>query len=152
MADVSHYAVSIALEIGIECSLTLYNCDSRRPTLAPFNGHEGKIMLISVEEANYRLQADRAVLIDVREVKEWDAGHIQGAQHLALSEFDSDGMDAEASYMLICLSGGRSGKAMIKLHEAGFEAVNVEGGMLAWAAAGLPMRRDDGEAPVVLKP
>lgn len=109
-------------------------------------------MLITVEEANIRLLANRAILIDVREAKEWDAGHIDGARHLALSGFDPEGMDPGSSYMMICRSGARSEKAMIRLRDAGLDAVNVEGGMLAWAAAGLPMRRDDGESPVVLSP
>ena len=109
-------------------------------------------MLISVEEANIRLLENLAVLIDVRESKEWAAGHIQDAQHLALSGFDSAGMDPDASYMVICRSGARSEKAMTRLHEAGFDAVNVEGGMLAWAAAGLPMRTDNGDAPLVVEP
>ncbi len=109
-------------------------------------------MLISVEEANIRLLENMAVLIDVRESKEWEAGHVRDAQHLALSGFDSSDMDPDASYMVICRSGGRSEKAMNRLLEAGLNAVNVEGGMLAWAAAGLPMHSDNGEAPVVVEP
>ena len=109
-------------------------------------------MLITVEEANIRMAANQSLLIDVREAKEWDAGHVQGAQHLALSGFDSAAMDPNVSYMVICRSGARSDKAMTMLHEAGFDAANVEGGMLAWAAAGLPMQCDNGEAPVVIDP
>jgi rhodanese-related sulfurtransferase len=109
-------------------------------------------MLITVEEANSRLQAKQAVLIDVRESKEWVAAHVEGAQHFALSTFDPTALNSAASYMVICRSGGRSGKAMTTLHEAGFDAVNVDGGMLAWAEAGLPMCCESDETPVVIEP
>lgn len=96
------------------------------------------------------LPAD-AVLVDVREHDEWDAGHIGGAVHLPLSEVPQrlgDLPEAETLYV-VCRSGNRSGRAAAWLNAQGIEAVNVAGGMLAWAAAGKPMTSETG-APRVL--
>lgn len=96
------------------------------------------------------LPAD-AVLVDVREHDEWDAGHIDGAVHLPLSEVPErlgDLPEAETLYV-VCRSGNRSGRAAAWLNAQGIEAVNVAGGMLAWAAAGKPMTSETG-APRVL--
>ena len=46
--------------------------------------------------------------------------------------------------LMICKAGGRSARATAFLREQGFDAVNVTGGMLAWAASGRDVVTDDG--------
>jgi rhodanese-related sulfurtransferase len=90
------------------------------------------------------------VLLDVREADEWAAGHAPGATHLPLGELHVDRLPPGATVLCICRSGGRSGRAASALRSAGIEAVNVAGGMAAWAAAGLPVVRDDGRPGTVV--
>lgn len=73
-------------------------------------------------------------IIDVREPEEFEAGHIPGAVNIPLGtihEFDSD--NTEDTIYLVCRSGRRSGVAADTLIEKGYQAVNVEGGMLDWS-------------------
>ncbi len=97
------------------------------------------------------MQAESAVLLDVRESVEFDAGHAQLARHLPLSALESD-MDAAAGFrqtplLLICQRGPRSQRAAELLRDAGFNVrAVVEGGSEAWQAAGLPWQAGDDAA------
>jgi DMSO/TMAO reductase YedYZ molybdopterin-dependent catalytic subunit len=88
-----------------------------------------------------QLVAAGALLLDVREPDEWDAGHAAGAVHLPMglvhdrhAELPSD-----RRIVVVCRSGGRSAAVTQALRGAGFDAVNLSGGMCAWSAAGLPV-------------
>ena len=93
---------------------------------------------------------DDVVLLDVREADEWAAGRAPGAIHLALSELADATLDVEpgAAMQVICKAGGRSARATAFLREQGFDAVNVTGGMLAWAASGRDVVADGGPGRV----
>lgn len=99
---------------------------------------------ISVAEAA-KLQNNGAVLVDVRELDEFKAVSAPGAINVPLSLIQKIGKDAYRNLgvdpqteglLIICRSGGRSGMACSQLGE---NAINVEGGMLAWQTAGLPI-------------
>jgi len=98
---------------------------------------------ITAQEA---YSAGQDLLLDVREQDEWQAGHAPGALHIPLSTLGSrvDELPAAGRIMAICRMGGRSRTATGALIGAGFHVVNVEGGMLAWAAEDLPIVADDG--------
>ncbi|MFE2550294.1 rhodanese-like domain-containing protein [Streptomyces sp. NPDC059355] len=93
--------------------------------------------------AHQRARDEGAVLLDVRERAEWTAGHAPGAVHAPLSALLAGAdlpRDARGRpLMAICRSGHRSRQAVRLLTERGAEAVDVTGGMNAWAAAGLPV-------------
>lgn len=104
---------------------------------------------VSPQEA-VGLREQGAVLVDVREADEWAAGHAPGAVHVPLAEVsDATARFADQEVLAVCRSGGRSAKAAELLAAAGIEVRNVDGGMSSWAAAGLPVVRDDGSAGVV---
>ena len=86
-----------------------------------------------------------AVLVDVREDDEWTAGHAPDAVHVPLGRV-GEAVDrfAGQEVLTVCRSGARSGRAAKTLAAAGVDVHNVAGGMAAWAAAGLPVVRDDG--------
>ncbi|WP_370250331.1 rhodanese-like domain-containing protein [Nocardioides sp.] len=94
---------------------------------------------------------DGTVLLDVREVVEWQAGHAPNAVHLPLSTLPVRIGDVPAGRLLvICKAGGRSAQAVQYLTQHGHDAVNVDGGMLDWEAAGRPMVSEDGQDPQVI--
>jgi len=86
-------------------------------------------------------------LVDCREPYEWQAGRIQSAVHIPLNAVMSGAtadLDPAKPVAVICRSGNRSELASMMLQARGFEAYNVEGGMEAWAAAGLPFSAPGG--------
>lgn len=96
-----------------------------------------------------------AVLLDCREDEEWHAGHIDGAVHLPMNEIPnrlSDGHEAlspDRRIVVVCKMGGRSAHVAGWLNRNGYDAVNLDGGMLAWACARRPMIATDGSTPSV---
>lgn len=95
--------------------------------------------------------ADDAVLLDVREDDEWGAGRAPQAVHIPLGELPQrlDDLPAQRPLAVVCRSGGRSARATQFLLGQGVDAINVSGGMQAWASAGRPMTRDGAGAPEV---
>jgi rhodanese-related sulfurtransferase len=97
-------------------------------------------------EETRRLHEDGSIqLIDVRAPHEHEAGHIEGATLIELSEIAGRAaeIDRERPVVFYCRSGGRSAMATEAFLQAGYDAHNMTGGMLAWAAAGLPMAPED---------
>jgi rhodanese-related sulfurtransferase len=92
-----------------------------------------------------------AVLVDVREPDEWAAGHAPSARHIPLGQLGAraDEIPKDGDVYVICRSGARSARAVQALSGAGWHALNVDGGMHAWEAAGLPMITDSGAPPFV---
>lgn len=89
-------------------------------------------------------QDESITVIDVRTPEEYAEGHIDGATLLdfyeptfadQLAELERDG-----TYLLYCRSGNRSGQAASIMSSLGFEQVyDVQGGVIAYDAAGLPL-------------
>jgi rhodanese-related sulfurtransferase len=75
-----------------------------------------------------------ADIIDVRETDEVAEGKIPGAVNipLGLVEFRMHELDKSKEYIMVCRSGGRSGRASQLLESQGFNVINMEGGMLSW--------------------
>jgi rhodanese-related sulfurtransferase len=92
-----------------------------------------------------RVRAGEALLIDVREPKEWATGHAEGAFLLPLSQLSRSRVDWDAvrhsvgdrGVILYCGAGVRSNLAARAFHAHGFHAVNG-GALREWAAAGWP--------------
>jgi rhodanese-related sulfurtransferase len=95
---------------------------------------------------------ENAVVLDVREDYEWEAGHIAGALHIPLEQLPArlDELDPDVDVNVICRTGGRSFRATTWLTENGYTAFNVIGGMGAWFEADMPMIADTGDTPRVL--
>jgi rhodanese-related sulfurtransferase len=99
--------------------------------------------------------AAEAVLVDVRDEEEWEAGHAPGAYHLPLHRLSADRLSADrlpvgTVLITVCRSGARSTHAAAHLAAAGREVRNVPGGMRAWLEARLPVVRDDGSTGTVI--
>jgi rhodanese-related sulfurtransferase len=133
---------------------------NREPLLDPFD-RRGEIGTIPLETLAHRVWVHLASvrqncpvlpqdvskrrselhLLDVREPDEWDAGHIEGAQHIPLGELGARLAEVprEQVVVAVCRSGSRSDRAAKGLRLSGFQAENLDGGMTAWSRAGLPL-------------
>lgn len=90
--------------------------------------------------------AEEITILDVRELGEWQAGHIDGAVHVPLSQLPAriGEIDRTRPIAVVCRSGNRSGAATRFLQRQGVDAQNVAGGMVAWAMHRLPVVTDGG--------
>lgn len=91
---------------------------------------------ITVEELNALLKGAGVFVLDVREMDEWNAGHLAQARHIPLGDVAKRAQELpkDKQVVITCRSGGRSGKACDLLRGMGFGNVtNLAGGMRAWA-------------------
>lgn len=104
--------------------------------------------LSGVEQADTlkatRLFNDDALVLDVREDKEYAAGHIPKAKHIPLGQLGKRLQELDKfkgkPVLVTCRSGHRSARACGMLKKAGFETVyNQAGGIIAWERANLPV-------------
>lgn len=81
-------------------------------------------------------------VLDVREQYEYDEGHIPGVTLIPMGEIPNrlSEIPTDQQVIVTCRSGNRSGQVTDFLREQGFTNVhNMEGGIVAWSAAGLPV-------------
>ena len=131
----------LVLAAGAGCSRAA-ETPAVAPTAAP---------IITPAEAARRVADGKAVLIDVREPKEWaETGVAAPATLLALSDLTGDRKQwkpflekvGDKELILYCRTGNRSGRAAKLLAEEGYRTTNA-GGFSDWQAAGLPTRKPD---------
>ncbi|HKN98256.1 MAG TPA: rhodanese-like domain-containing protein [Pseudonocardiaceae bacterium] len=105
----------------------------------------------SVTVSDIAADQPAGTLLDVREDDEWAAGHAPDAVHIPMSELAGrlDELPQDANLYVICRSGGRSARVTAYLNANGWDAVNVDGGMRSWAAAGRPLVCADGRPEVI---
>ena len=84
---------------------------------------------------------DDAYIIDVREPEEVAQARVDGAVHIPLGALVErlDEVPRDRTVYVMCALGGRSAKATRFLAEQGIDAVNIDGGIVAWHRAGLPV-------------
>lgn len=90
-----------------------------------------------VPEFEQLVKSETLNILDVREVDEFQRGHIDGALNLPLSGFPEvvEELDQAKEYHVICHSGSRSQMACEYLGSKGFTTTNIMGGMSAWRGA-----------------
>jgi len=93
---------------------------------------------------------DDVVVLDVREPVEWVHGHIEGALHIPMSELPGR-LDElpDARTLVVCKVGSRSARVVMWLVQQGRDAINLDGGMMDWDAAGRGMVSETGQRPLV---
>ena len=94
---------------------------------------------------------DEVQFLDVREPYEWDAGHIADAVHVPMQQLSErqDEIADDRLVVCVCRSGARSARVTDALRRAGYEAENLEGGMVAWASSDLPFEAA-GDGPAIV--
>jgi DMSO/TMAO reductase YedYZ molybdopterin-dependent catalytic subunit/rhodanese-related sulfurtransferase/glyoxylase-like metal-dependent hydrolase (beta-lactamase superfamily II) len=93
-----------------------------------------------------------ALLLDVREPDEWCTEHAPTALLLPVGRVRTrqHELPRDRRIVVVCRSGGRSAAVTASLRRSGFDAVNLAGGMCAWAAAGLPVVSHGGNSGLVV--
>jgi rhodanese-related sulfurtransferase len=99
---------------------------------------------ISAAELNEKItQANRPFLLDVRQPEEFREGHIAGAKLIPLGELHArmKELPKDKEIVCVCASGSRSSSAVRQLTSAGFNVLNMKGGMFVWQRAALPVKK-----------
>ena len=81
------------------------------------------------------------MLLDVREADEWDQGHIEGSVHIPMMSVPAElaSIRGDGRVLVVCAVGARSARVAAFLQQQGIDAVNLAGGLVAWARAGRPL-------------
>lgn len=90
------------------------------------------------------LESGTAMLVDVRETYEHDAGRIAGARSIELERlgWNAPTLPTDQPIVFCCRLGIRAKLATHAFRRVGYEAYNLTGGVSAWAAQGLPLEPD----------
>jgi rhodanese-related sulfurtransferase len=113
------------------------------------NDAKSRVREVTVADARGRLAANSgALLIDVREDNEWEAGHAAGAEHLGKGIIERDiearVPEKETELILYCGGGYRSALAADALQKMGYGNVfSMAGGWKAWKEAGAPLEGEE---------
>jgi rhodanese-related sulfurtransferase len=99
---------------------------------------------LSPEQAAELVANGDAELVDVREAHEREVGHIPGSRHIELGSLAerAEELPTERPLVFQCRVGARSAMAAFAFRRAGFDAHNLDGGIVEWAARGLPLEGD----------
>jgi rhodanese-related sulfurtransferase len=101
---------------------------------------------LTPQEVAEQLARGEIQLIDVREGYEHEAGRIAGGRLIELAQLAAaaESIERDKPVVFYCRSGSRSAMATEAFRGAGYDAHNMAGGLLDWAAAGLPLEPDGG--------
>ena len=98
------------------------------------------------QDVTMLINRSKAIIVDVRDAKEFANGSLPDAKNIPLAELDQRIGELDKfkskSVVVVCQSGARASSAAAKLSKAGFiDVVNLEGGIAAWQKAGLPLAK-----------
>ena len=87
------------------------------------------------------LDSGEAVVVDVREPYEREAGHIEGSRHIELERVAAQAatLPKDQPVVFHCRLGARSAMAAQAFRQAGYDAWSMAGGLQAWHDEGLPV-------------
>ena len=135
---------ALQLALVVVAAIALAGCGgSSQDEAATVPTATSGVVLASPEEAQALIDTGKVKLLDVRTPEEFAAGHIAGAENIDFRAADFadqiDALDQGESYVVYCHTGNRSGQATALMAGKGFASVtDVDGGIEAWTAAGLP--------------
>jgi hydroxyacylglutathione hydrolase len=123
-------------------NMTAIEATNRGVAQIPWAMLTGSPIVPEIDVDTLESRSSETVVLDVRELEEYEQGHMPGAINLPQAELASrlDEFSHDRPLALICRSGVRSLRAAQFLRQMGFEQVmSVQGGTLAWRAAGKPL-------------
>ena len=91
-------------------------------------------------------RSGEAHLIDVRQIGEWERGHVAGSAHIVLEEVAARASEVprDRAVVFVCRGGNRSAMVADAFRGDGYDAYNMAGGLRAWERAGLPLQGGEG--------
>lgn len=106
------------------------------PTLS-----KGRSSSVSVTEAVTLANQRNAVFLDVRPHEQFKGGTIAQARNVPVADIDAkmSSLSKDKPVIVFCEHGRQSQAVTSKLRKAGYEAVNLEGGLTKWIDAGMPV-------------
>lgn len=89
--------------------------------------------------------AETPYILDVREPDERAQAHIDGSTHIPMGSVIEriDELPNDRTLYVLCHAGGRSAQVATYLEGHGYDAVNIDGGIVAWHHAQLPLVMGD---------
>ncbi len=99
---------------------------------------------LTVTDAKARIDSKQPLIIlDVRQPDEFQLGHIAGAKLIPLGDLQKrmSELPKDTDILCVCRSGSRSSAAVGHLTRAGFNTLNLRGGMMGWQSAGYPVKK-----------
>lgn len=107
------------------------------------------VPIISCQELSEIKDKEKIILLDARELNEFNTSHIPGAQHIGYNKFkkkDLQNLDKDTKVIVYCSIGYRSEKIGEKLKDLGFgEVYNLYGSIFEWANQGYELEGKTGE-------
>jgi sulfur-carrier protein adenylyltransferase/sulfurtransferase len=108
-----------------------------------------RIEEVDPRAAREEIERGNVVLLDTRELTEWNESHLEGAMLVPPAEVtdraDEVAPDTTQRILAYCASGNRSARAADALQDLGYDDVaSIAGGIKAWEAAGLPVVAPEG--------
>lgn len=93
------------------------------------------------------IESDQAELVDVRRGYEFEAGHIAGSRNVEVNDLTAaaDSIPKDRTVVFYCRGGSRSAMAAEAFSQAGYDAHNLAGGLVAWVDQGHQIDPPDGE-------
>jgi sulfur-carrier protein adenylyltransferase/sulfurtransferase len=115
----------------------------------PIEQVKQRIQEVDPQTAREEIERGDIILLDTRELTEWNEAHLEGATLVPPAEVveraDEVAPDTSRRVLTYCASGNRSARAADALQDLGYENVaSVAGGIKAWEAAGLPVIAPEG--------
>lgn len=109
----------------------------------PLSDHD---IEVTPEQTQERLAAGDAVVVDVREQYEVDAGRIEGSRHIELERLaaQAETLDKDTPIIFQCRLGARSMMAAQAFRRAGYDAFSMAGGLQRWVQENRPITPHDG--------
>jgi thioredoxin 1/putative thioredoxin len=101
---------------------------------------------VKPDELYQLLRQKRVSVVDTRDAPAFGRAHVPGAIGIPLEEIEgrlAELMMLGAPPVLYCRAGDKTKELSAKLAEQGVGTAFLEGGLLAWEAAGLPIERPD---------
>lgn len=99
---------------------------------------------VSAAELNEKLKnGKRPFVVDVRQPEEFRTGHIISAKLIPLGELNRriNELPKDKEIICVCATGSRSRSATKMLLRAGYNAVNMNGGMMTWSGKGFTTKK-----------
>jgi len=145
---------AVAAVGGVVAVTAIHGSSSGSSTSAAVGGAKPDAAGVASETVAWvKQEVDKgALVLDVRKDDEWAAGRMPDSVHIPLAQVQDRFSELPKGRLIItvCKDGGRSYKAAYALHQEGYQAVNLAGGLTAWAAAGLPVVTDSGAPGQIL--